>query len=707
MEFFKRKLDGYSTTMNPLLNYMEQAVNFVMVYKHLNRPSAIKLVKGLVSKANAKDPLVTFRHREENGDREMKSLKLSKYLGTVVKEGNIIVPSFTVYDHPSKNQSIQADFLKVNIKRRSEHKKKAFAAYQKKNMAEYIHNDVLQKVMKIFNNSLSGAYASKSTTLYSPAQHYTLTTITRSVASIGNAVSESVVGGNKCFYSPESVMNYITAIITNVNMNAVATTIAQFKLTIPTVQNVIDMLHYSSDRYWSSVTANKDIIEYVNSLDKYQRAAVMYVNDLYHMRMYNDSLLRELLSKLSKRMVNGSNNPLKDLSIDLEGVNNLVHHICMEDIKGLEINYKKLSESNPDLLMVLGSTAHNIYNTLNSYRLLIKTFLVTDVLPIDIGNIKDCYRDVIVLSDTDSTCGSYDDWINWYFGNTRFTPESVALSASVMTINTQVIDHNIRIFAKNMNIDNSLIGVLKMKNEFFWSTFITSNNSKHYYANTWIQEGNVFDKPKLEIKGVHLIAGANGARDVVEEAHKDMSRFLKIAEEGGKISAKELLTKVANMERTLLKEINLGNVNVLKLDKIKPAETYKDENKTKTPYFHYMIWDQVFSKDYGISGEPTYMVVKVPTTLKSKRLFNLYIETLDNEYIKANLSRMLSENGKDTLGTFRVPLTIAAEHGMPKEILAAADSHRIVLDNMQIIYLILETLGIYRKPKMLFCEMGY
>ena len=706
MEYFKRELDGYKTNIDPIKNYMQQAVNFAKHYGGLTTQEAIAVVKSAVAKKGARDPLVKYRNRLESGDREEATIPLSKYIKETVEAEDVLAPSFTVYDNPKKKKSLHAGFLKINTDRRSKHKKASLAAYQNGDMDKFTHHDVLQKVMKIFNNSLSGAYASKSTMLYNPSQHYTLTSITRSVASIGNALTESMIAGNKCLYTPESVMNYITATISGVNLNSIASAMSKYNLYYPTPDDVLCMLKYSSDRYWSHDAAYEVVDKYLRTLNKYELAAVMYVNDMFHLMKHNDAFVREFIGSLSERVEVGSENPLKDLRIDIEGINNLVHLICMDDIRGMDIRYDELEKSNPKLLMILGSTANHVYQVLNKYHLLIKTFYTTDILPIDIANIKDCYRDAIVLSDTDSTCGSYDAWTKWYFGYNRFEARSVALAAAVMTINTQVIDHNIRVFAKNMNIEDELVSLLKMKNEFFWSAFVTANISKHYFANTWVREGNVFGKAKLELKGVHLIASSSN-QEIVSEAHRDMNKFLSAIEENEMLDPKVILTKVADTERKLLKAIDEGKIDIFKMDKIKPFKSYKDEVKSKTPYFHHMLWMDVFSDKYGYPGDPTYMTIKVPTVLKSKKKMREYLETIEDGDIKAKLTHALEKYKKDQLGTFRVPMSIASGKGIPVEMLKAVDKHRMVLDNMNIYYIQLEALSMYRNPKLLFSEMGY
>lgn len=706
-DIFKRNTDEYKVCMLPTNNYLKQTSNYIAKTKDIPLDKAVKVAKKIISKSKKENPTVTFRYRDDKGDRSMITNSLTGYLKEVVDNNEVLTPSFTVLDHPSKKKSLHAEFLDINIKLRKQDKHKAFMYKQQGDADKYLHYNTLQKVRKIFNNSLSGAYASKSTILYHPAAHSILTSITRSVASIGNAVSESVIAGNKHLRSPEVTMNYIVSIISHVPISTVSVVVNRFNLHQPTSQEVYDMIIGCSSNYWRDIDREKDIKDFLDTLNGYELSAVMYCNDLFNLKKYNDEFVKEMLGNISRRVETGCD---PDQHLDVikdspEGVMNLVHHICMEDIKGMNVDYKKLVGS--DLLDILASTAKNVNKYLMFYKSIFRAFFTTDILPINIAHIKEMIRESIVLSDTDSTCGSYDKWVEWYFGHDRYSSEAVALAATVMTINTQVIDHNIKIFAKNMNIEDQLVELLKMKNEFFWSAFVTANVSKHYYADTWIQEGNVFKEADLELKGVHLISSA-GSQEITKEAHGMMSEINGILTDGLEpLDPYKYLKQVADAERRMIDKIEQGDINIFKTEKIKSFESYKSDIKEKSPYYHHMLWEEVFASKYGSPGNPEYMCLKIPTTLVKKRTTKEYLDSLDDQDIANGLVNVLTKYKKESLGIFRVPLAIAGGVGVPKEIIECVDVKRMVNDSLNVMYIVLESIGIYRKPGMLIKEMGY
>ena len=699
---FKRKPEEYTRSIEPIQEYMNQAITYVSRRNKISREEAEKAIKAKIKLSRPINPIVRFNHQQPNSDMQEESVKLTDYLKDIKDNEEVVAPSFTTYKQPKEAPSVHADFLQFNVARRKENKNLAFKYKQEGIKDKETYHNTLQKVMKIFNNAMSGAYASKSTMLYNPSAHATLTSTTRCLSSIGNAISESVITGNKHFRNPEIVYNYITSIISNTKQQLVESTLSLYKLTVPTVDNVMDMIVENIKFYWRSPLIEKDLREYLSCLDGWELAAILYTNDMHNIRALNDKFCRDMVDALIEQKTGITEDPTY-LTKSAEGVEILSKIINAELIKGMNVDYKALQGT--EVLSSLASTAKNICEVLLKYKLFFRCFFTSDILPISIAYIKDMIRKCIVLSDTDSTCGSYQEWVEWYFGKVDFSHKAVCVASAIMTITTQAMDHNIKIFTKNMNVDPSRVENLKMKNEFYWNVFVPTNVSKHYFANTCIQEGNVYREPDLELKGVHLIGSAVD-QNYVKEIHNMIRDInLKISTEG-QISVYPYIEKVASLERSIIEKIKSGSIEVYSMANIKDPGSYK-QSENDSPYWHHLLWENVFSAKYGSPGKPPYMIAKIPLTIDSNRKLNDFLSNIKDETIKFNLQAFLLKSDKKTLGTFRPPVLIAGSKGIPEEFVSYIDINRVVLDNLKSAYLVLEALGFYKKDDRLIIDMGY
>ena len=315
------------------------------------------------------------------------------------------------------------------------------------------------------------------------------------------------------------------------------------------------------------------------------------------------------------------------------------------------------------------------------------------------------FRECIVLSDTDSTCGSYDQWVEWYMKKEDFSPVAIPIVGCINTIVSNVVDYGLQELSKNMNVPKENQNVLKMKNEFYWPVFICGNVNKHYFSNTLIQEGNVYNQPDREIKGVHFISSASD-QSIAKEVKDMMNDILDSISRNEKISLYKYVKQVANLEREILKRIEQGDIDIFKKDSIKDPKAYK-LSKEQSPYFHHLLWKEVFEEKYGETSEPPYMVIKLPVVLDSNKKLEEYLNSIQDEDYKTRLSTCLTKYNKKNLGTFRIPSLIAGSKGIPLELIPCIDKKRIILDNLISAYLVLESIGFYKKNDSILLEMGY
>ncbi len=701
MSKFLKKQHNYKNLVDPINQYVKVAANFIKKTKELDDNIEViesKIKKLLKEKFEIKNPKVKFRERDLKGDVTTKTTSLYSYIKYPKKTGHIIVPSFTVYFKPEVKRSLHSDFIDENVKERNKHKKLAFKYEIEGEIELFKKHNTIQKTKKIFNNSLSGAYASSGTILYNPSAHYTLTSITRCVSGTGNSQSEVIISGNLHLATPEIALNYIATIITFMNRHKLLEIVKKYNLYIPTPEEVLSLLLKSTRKYWQSKSEEEYLLNFLKRLSKLELVWVAYLNNLYAIREFNSDLLREFFDlTLRKPDISKIDTPKEEMVKFLNDhpeYLNMLHHLRADVLMGKEPIYDKLELN--DIKELYGSLKYAI-EAFDKFDDLLTTFLMTDLLPINIAYIKNMLREVIVLSDTDSTCATYEDWVEWYFGENKFSVEGMATTGVIMTITATAVDHGIKVFAANMNIPKDRVHGIAMKNEFYWDVFVPTNVSKHYFADYWIKEGNVRKSPKNETKGVNLLApnAYSKVRDLEDWLRNDIFRRVRNKE---KIPMRKYLKKVMLMEKEIIEKVYQGSADVLRLDKIKDKDAYKLD-QYHSPYFHYLLWQRAFSKKYGNAPDPTFVALKVNVTTDSKTRFKEFLNSLEDEEIKEGLISIMKEAGKDSIGTFRFPLANVMEKGLPKEVIPFIDIDRIVFDNCNPLYMVLESIGYYKKPK--------
>lgn len=234
--------------------------------------------------------------------------------------------------------------------------------------------------------------------------------------------------------------------------------------------------------------------------------------------------------------------------------------------------------------------------------------------------------------------------------------------------------------------------------KFYWSVFIATNVSKHYYAYTEIQEGNTFKESELELKGVHLIASSIKI-EIKKLIHQIMKDLLNAIKNKETISLKNYIEKTIEIELGILNGIKSGNISYFKRIPIKGAKSYK-QGPEQSPYQFHLLWERIFADKYGSLGEPPYTFVKVPLVMDNKAKLNEFVDSMVDTDIKLKFKELFERKNLGTYTTIRIPMDIVTRKGIPDEILNYVNTSNIIEDSLYALYMVLETLGFYRKPGM-------
>ena len=705
---FLRSHEFYTRKINPLMQYVEQ--NGFYLHKMTGAaPEVCKafIANGIKNKtfADMVDPVVRFFERGDNGDTYKTVAPLSRYIMEAVKRKYVLAPTFTAYLPQSEKKSLLVDFIEGNAKRRSKSKKASAVAKAAGNipLAISLNND--QANMKTYNNSMSGAFAAGGSLLKNPTAHSTLTTITRSVSSFGNASNEKVISGNRHYSSPDTTLFNLIAIASAVNKPALLALIYKYQLKIPTIEDVEACVHWSSDLYWSDSRAFGRLHDFIIKLDDAERAAIVYIGDLFHIRKHNPEFIRSLITELSAKItgVEVPDAAAKLNAID-ESVVNYAHQICKTEVTGIGKDYSRISK---EAVNTVAATAMHIIKVVDKYRDLINAILLTDVIPAATAYIPNMVRRTVVLSDTDSTMFSEDEWVLWFFGELLYTDEAFAVAGAVTYLATSCIAHNLAILSANLGVADDMLFKLQMKAEIVMPVFCQTSVSKHYWGPVCMREGNVYSDPlaDMEIKGVHLKNSAS-PKALVKSAKERMKFIVSEIMNGRKLSLIDELKRVANIEREITASLLRGDGEYFKQSKIKAPDAYA-LGPEQSPYQRHTLWEDVFAPKYGTIAPPPYQVIKINTTAQNISTLSAWLGAMEDREFAERLGSWLKARKKVCLPTMYVSLDYVKAFGIPKEIVQAMNIKKLVLDLTITERMILETMGYYPKADMLISELGY
>lgn len=716
---------AYKRDIDVLRHYLDQSATYLAKMTGKDYATCSNWIKQQLGKGGRfefKDPKITYTERADNGDRELKEGRLSQYLKMTIQENDIIAPTMTTYLHPKKKKSLFAVYIGEGKKRRNKAKNEMFAADMKQRAAlkakelavameaakVYEFKKVEQVYAKQKNNSLSGGHNSTSTIMFNKTAHSTLTSTCRATSGYGNANNEKFLAGNRHYRTPAIITNNITSIVRHTDYEFLKQVVEKYNLHLPTAQEMMDVIDYSAKHYlgesWRVTMTYGRLYQYAQRLTPLERAAFVYTGDLYHLRVYNPEVVRKIVMQMSKRVTTPHANPAEAFKRCFEDQRNLGITICSHITK--DIDPAKISE-HPEPYAVAASTIENIYNTVVEFGDFMKCFFVTENMPASMAYFPESIRHVALMSDTDSTIFTAQEWVNWAFGRIGFSDEENNLSSTMIYLASATITHQLARMSANLGVDTSQIHAIAMKNEYKFDIFTPTNEAKHYYAIISSQEGKVYGELKPEIKGVHL-KNSNVNKKIMKTAKTTMVDTMKSIMAGEMIDLRGKLTEFANIERGIRKSIEGGSHEFFRYGRVNPLESYKrKENKetgekesdheyrARTPYRFHSMWQEVFAPDYGDTPEPPYTCLKLSSELDTMGKTKDWLASLENQALADRMRAWMEKNNKRYLGMVMMPEQIVATRGIPKELLQVVDVRNMIVESTAVFYKIAETFGVY------------
>ncbi len=707
---FYKKEEEYKRDFYPLKHYINQTASYLQTMTGDDFDTCKKWLIDKLRKnelGNYNDPTVSYLYRGDNYDRELVEQKLTVLLKDIIQNKELMAPSLTTYVNEEVEKSMVSASINENIKKRNVAKKAMFAFEAEESRAKeagdiiaaeqfhsnWFFSEKTQAATKISNNSVSGMHNSAANPFFNPSSHSSLTSNCRITSGFGNANNEKLLTGNRHYWSPTVTLCNIISIVTHTDYKKLGKFIRENNFYLPTCEDVINVIEYSSNLYWKNRKEKQNIVNYVNKLNPLQRAAFVYTGDLYHIRKYNEGYVRNFIKRLSTKIVDDTPRTAKDMKNLLEEHVLWAHHICMQEMRGKGVKYSIIE--NTTELATLYATALNISQTLHDHRDFIDVFLMTNNVPASVPRFPDSIRRAALISDTDSTIFTVQEWQKWFTGDYSFSQEATSVATSMIAIANESIAHVLAIMCANSGISKEKLRLVGMKNEYYFPVIVPTRVAKHYFGSMTVQEGNVKQHTEYEIKGVHL-KSSNAPKYVNDMAKAMMVEILDTTMRGEKISIKKLLNDVAVIENKVLKSLLTGEGTFYRRGQIQTLDSYKRSDTPElTNYFQFMLWQEVFAPKYGNIEPPPYRVYKLSTNIKSATLTKKWLDELEDQELATRMRNFMAKYNKSSFTTFWLPQSYMNQYGLPKELQEAIGVRHMVADVCKVFYIILETLGYY------------
>lgn len=225
-----------------------------------------------------------------------------------------------------------------------------------------------------------------------------------------------------------------------------------------------------------------------------------------------------------------------------------------------------------------------------------------------------------------------------------------------------------------------------MKNEFLLKRIMLTPNKKNYASIVMMQEGKVFNNPKLDIKGLPIrkVSVNKKIRDYFTELLDN--DILK----ADKINLSTIIYKYKALEDEIRESLKSGSTEFSTPNKANDPSSYVNPYQIMSLKAA-LIWNILFpNEEISLPQKINIIKVKIPSydylveKLKENDLYDEYIDDFNRVFANQNLI------GKDGINAIALPKTLTK---IPKVLRIFVDYDTIIADSIKPGIIMLESLG--------------
>ena len=424
--------------------------------------------------------------------------------------------------------NLNAAFVNSFLTERKRFKKLMFEAEKAGDAEGVAFYNINQKVQKIFANSYYGAQGQSSSIFYNLYTALSVTGKGQSIISCAATTFEMFLCNNIKFRNSDECLEFIANIVneeTNINCN---------------------------DWIDKDITKKELLNRLANQFDN----KVDFIN--------NQDVIKAIILKLTQDEINRIyyKNNLYGFSSN-EKVFEIIDRIIneCEDFK------------NPN------NVPESVTSLVDLYWSLLKEFVYYNYPVYDrIHWLKTQTRSTVITVDTDSNFLNLEPFYEFVMENTsnELSREDMNTTYKICNLISnilgRVITESYWTFTTNCNVPEEKRPIINMKNEFFMTRILLTNNKKNYASHVLLQEGVELPPYKqLDIKGLSIKKS---------NTNRNTSKFLQgllryDILESEKINTKKILQELSKFEDEIRESFINGETTFMTPTKVNEIESYK------------------------------------------------------------------------------------------------------------------------------------
>lgn len=628
--------------------YVEESLPIVARAKGIPLADSIKieeLKEKITSIARSR-----FKNRsiEINNNYTLENTKcdLSDVVDFYIKEKPIMTGFGVMFFNHYDKENLKAEMINYISAKRKEKKKTKFICRDNGDEEGFKKNEMGDKTFKLINNSYYGVCGEKNSIFFNKYIGPSITYTGYQIITTSILCFEMILANNVKYNNIDDLLIYLNRII---DIDTSDTSIYEFidDYKIPNELDAYNQLMTLAD-FKSTAEQRQQIKRIIDNLTEEQRIHVFYKNNLYG--LFDNTYCSERLEKLTKYEVIKTEELEDDVQVLTNEIWMAIEKLCIYDYAFYDRFERTL-------------------------------------------NMK---REAVLVIDTDSNFLSLDKFNNYMIDTFNLDRNDEIREFSnvgvAVVLMTKAIDMALNRLTENCNVPEEFRSKIKMKNEFYYRTLMTTRNKKQYAGLTRLQEGNIVpDHKAIDMKGLS-IKKANVNKRCREFFTDIIENYILRVEN---IDLNVILSKFFEFEDEIRTSLLNGEITFLSPSKANEFSSYKAPHTIQAAR-GVMCYNTIY-KDLPIALPTKVNTIK----LNCKSMNDLDVikddfpdiyEIIINEIFESDDKDLSAFTMKNGFNAISLPKSAKV---IPEWIRPLIDIDNIIDDNIRPGMLIIESLGVH------------